>query len=692
MQNIRVAAAELNQTPMDWNGNLKRIQDAIEAARARKVSILCLPELCLTGYGCEDMFHSVGLQRRAWAMLEKVAQSTHGMMVSVGLPVVIRNGLFNASALLVDGTIAGLVCKQHLASDGLHYETRWFKEWPSEHRLTIERGGHFIPAGDLYFDVGGVKVGFEICEDAWVGPRPGIALAAKGVDIILNPSASHFGPGKIDTRIRFVTEGSRAFGCTYIYSNLLGNEAGRAIYDGGSIVASRGEVFAVGRRFSMEDFRITDAVIDVDATRLAQTRTASFRPYLVESPDECVRIPFKYPTVAPEIALPVRETWEAGSRVSEEEFVRAATLALWDYVRKTRSSGFVVSLSGGADSALCSSLVYLMAIRALHEIGLPNFSTKLPAARLQTQPALARFFEGSPSADPLALARELMPFLLTTAYQATRNSGSVTREAAREVAQALGARHYDLSVDKAFQAYLDVVEGALGYPIASRELGDTEDLALQNLQARVRAPSIWMFANLRNALLVSTSNRSEAMVGYATMDGDTAGGISPIADKDKPKVRRCLLVLEKDGVFSDFIAGGVRIPALSFVNSQQPTAELRDPKFHQTDEDDLAPYPVLDAVERFFANDKMAPVEIFEELLVLFPQHAMKDLGRWTEKILRLGCRNQWKRERYAPSFHLDLYNLDPKTGFRFPILNSGLELELAELREHVAARSRTAA
>ena len=89
------------------------------------------------------------------------------------------------------------------------------------------------PIGDCYFDGGGVRIGFEICEDAWVAQPPGRrAVARRGVDIILNPSASHFAFGKHEIRKRFVLEGSRAFGVSYVYANLLGNEAGRAIYDG----------------------------------------------------------------------------------------------------------------------------------------------------------------------------------------------------------------------------------------------------------------------------------------------------------------------------------------------------------------------------------------------------------------------------------------------------------------------------
>src|SRR2546422_4378778 len=137
--------------------------------------------------------------------------------------------------------------------------------------------------GDLHFACGGVRIGFEICEDAWVANRPGAALALKATDIILNPSASHFAFGKLEVRKRFVLEGSRAFGTSYVYANLLGNEAGRAIYDGGALIATGGKLVAAGSRFSFADYQITSGVIDVEGTRMSQARTASFKPALDHS-------------------------------------------------------------------------------------------------------------------------------------------------------------------------------------------------------------------------------------------------------------------------------------------------------------------------------------------------------------------------------------------------------------------------
>ncbi|HYO25727.1 MAG TPA: NAD+ synthetase, partial [Lacipirellulaceae bacterium] len=179
--------------------------------------------------------------------------------------------------------------------------------------------------------------------------------------------------------------------------------------------------------------------------------------------------------------------------------------------------------------------------------------------------------------------------------------------------------------------------------------------------------------------LLTTSNRSEAAVGYATMDGDTCGGLGPIAGIDKTFLRQWLRWMEQTGP-----AGVGPLPALSAITVQSPTAELRPAGAAQTDEADLMPYSVLDVIARAAIRDKQTPVEVFDVVRRQFPDSTTPQLGAWVERFFTLWCRNQWKRERFAPSFHVDDENLDPKSWCRFPILNGGFERELAELRDLV--------
>ncbi len=661
MKVIKVAAGVLNQTPMDWEKNKQNIINAINSAKEQNVSILVLPEMCITGYGCEDEFLSYGLHETAIEILEEIIPYSEGMIVSLGLPILYQNAVFNCAVLLINGEIAGFVAKRYLAGDGLHYEPRWFKPWPNGIASKINIKGKLYPIGDLLFDCGGIKIGFEICEDAWVADRPGGNQALKGVDIILNPSASHFAFSKIEIRKRFVIEGSRAFSIGYIYANLLGNEAGRAIYDGGALIATEGKLIADGERFSFKDFMITTAYIDITKNRMIQARTASYRPEIAEEIKGLVYYDFDYPKVESYSNDDIlKEGWESSNYLKEEEFTRAVTLALFDYLRKSYSNGFVVSLSGGADSSAIVILISLMVKFGIKELGTTGFIEKIKHIK---------------SVQNATTYEEIIENILTTAYQATQNSGEVTFNAAKTIAQTVKAQFLNLDIDSLVKGYVSLIENAINRKLT----WETDDVTLQNIQARVRCPSIWMIANIKNALLLSTSNRSEAAVGYATMDGDTAGGLSPIAGIDKAFLRKWLRWVEEVG-----IDGIGTIPELKVVNVQQPTAELRPSSYHQTDEDDLMPYPVLDAIEKCGIRDKLMPLDVFFVIENQFKQYNPKQLAFWIERFFLLWSRNQWKRERYAPSFHVDDENLDPKTWCRFPILSGSFKRELKILKSFI--------
>jgi len=653
MKRLRLGAGILNQTPLDWEGNTNRILESIQLARQKDVHVLCLPELCVTGYGCEDMFLAPHVWRTSWEMLHRIVPETDGMIVSVGLPMFVTNGVYNTACVMSHGRIAGFVAKQHLAGDGLHYEPRWFRAWPAETTSEFHADGHSWPIGDLLFDCDGVRIGFEICEDAWVAGRPGNRMAECGVDIILNPSASHFAFGKHEIRKRFVLEGSRSFGVSYVYANLIGNEAGRAVYDGGALIASGGDMIAAGPRFRFQETDVVAADVDVELTRTRRAGIHSMSAHVNEDVfDRIIPIPGKFVSVS----SPLESPRELRTESKVDEFTQVIALALFDYLRKSRAWGFVVSMSGGADSSACAVLIRSMVERGIHDLGLEGFK-----ARLSYIPNL------SEAASPDAL----MHMLFAGMYQGTRNSSEVTRNAAEQVTRSVGGNYFEISVDEIVERYTVAIEHVIDRKLTWQQ----DDIALQNIQARTRSPSVWMLTNIRNALLLSTSNRSEAAVGYATMDGDTSGGLSPIAGIDKAFLREWLSIVEVKGS-----ASVEPVSALQLVNSQQPTAELRPGEYAQTDEGDLMPYPLLDHIERLAIRDKFSPAEIMETLRREHPEYNVGQLTVWVRRFFTLWSRNQWKRERYAPSFHVDDKNLDPKTWCRFPILSGGFQYELAQL------------
>ncbi len=624
---MRIAGAALNQTPIDWANNLRNIRTAIEQAKAANVELLCLPELCLTGYGCEDLFLSDWLPAAALKHLQQVRAWTDGICVVVGLPVRLTGRTYNTAAVLRDGQILGFAAKQFLANDGIHYETRFFTPWPAGSTTTVTYGAESWPLGDLVFEHQGVRFGFEICEDAWRpdDERPACRLMGK-VDLIVNPSASHFAMSKTDLRYQLVMNSSRVFNCTYLYANLLGNEAGRVVYDGEIMVARNGHLLTRNQLLSFKEVDLEWADVDFAAP---------------------------LPPV-PLVPLPTPDEYR--------ELNQALSLALFDYLRKAQSKGFVLSLSGGADSSLCAVAVAEMVRLGVAELGEAEFRHRLGLAAATHQSCRADADNDTLTERRHRLVREL----LTCAYQGTVNSSDNTFESAQELAASIGARFFHWEIDAEVRGYVGKIEGALGRPLT----WETDDLALQNIQARVRAPGIWLLTNVQNCLLLTTSNRSEASVGYCTMDGDTAGSISPIAGVDKDFVKKWLRWAETE----------LGYPGLRYVNALQPTAELRPLADNQTDERDLMPYVLLNRIERLAFYDRLSPAAVLAQLVAEETGFDRAQLVGFVRRFYTLWSRNQWKRERYAPSFHLDDYNVDPRSWLRFPILSGGFGAELDAL------------
>ncbi len=637
MKFICVAGASVNQTPLDWKGNLDHLLEAVSEAKAKKVDLLCLPELSICGYGCEDTYFSNYILENSIQSLVSLAKKCDDITVSVGLPISYENCLYNATAIIHNTKIVGFVAKQDLAGDGIHYEPRWFKKWPKDQVAHFVLDGNRIPLGDIIFEIDGVRFGFEICEDAWNGVRPAQDHYLGNVDVILNPSASHFAFGKSKVRELLVTETSRAFSCAYVYSNLLGNEAGRVIYDGEILISQGGNLLAKNRRFSFTDVQVVHCLIDIEAIRRQKKKSFNFSPV---PPQNLVLLNGVLTT---NHRLDIQINIEKENLNKEQEFYAAVSLGLFDYMRKSKSRGFVVSLSGGADSSACSVLCAASFSLALAQLGEEGFIQKTSHIRWEGKPTLSQY--------------------LTCIYQGTENSSEATFMSAKGLAEDLGSEFHYWNVQPFFGMYK-----ALAEHVSGRELSwETDDIVLQNVQARMRAPGVWMIANLQQALLITTSNRSESAVGYATMDGDTAGGLMPLGGIDKTFLLSWLQWAEKE----------LKIRGLDRVNALKPTAELRPGTYHQSDEDDLMPYSVLNQIEKCAILDYKSPVEVFLTLRGIAEDEILK---AWIRKFFTLWARNQWKRERYAPSFHLDDENLDPKTWCRFPILNGGYLEALTEL------------
>ena len=671
-----VGAASLNQTVGDWDGNLRRILDVITAARARGVRLLLLPEMCIPGYSLGDRLAMRGTTERSWAVLEEVRRHTDGIAVLVGLPVRHRDVLYNAVAVLANGELCGIVPKENLATGDVQYENRWFAGWHRGRTDTLETpGGTSVPFGSLLFSAHGLGTfAIEVCEDGWKGSRPGSLLALAGAHMVCNPSASWFTLGKHRIRRHMVEQVSREDHVVYLYSSLLGCDATRLVFDGTVLISQDGEILEEGRRFLFtEEYELVDRVVDLAALQRARAEEGSWRQQ-VEAMQRgdygaippVILVPGDLSTPAPSpatepywlaatqpLAVDRSLTWLttaglipafADTDLPHLELELALAMGLREYTKKCGIPGFALALSGGRDSAMCALLLQRM----------------------------WRYDQPHLTADQL---REHARTRFTCAYMATENSGDITRSAARRVAEEVGATYFDGDIQPALDTHLQVARAMTGVDLSWKNPG--HDVPLQNIQARLRGGLIWLVANLQGFLLIATSNKSEAAVGYTTMDGDTSGGIAPLAD-----VPKSLII-----VWLDWARRFHGYESLTDVLAMPATAELRPADRKQTDEDDLMPFPILDQLMYLFVQRGQDPLEMFRTLWPAVGDLYGGDpraLAAHVRKFVRMFCQAQWKRERFAISFRVMSFDLDPKTGLRFPPVQAPFTQELAELEAYV--------
>lgn len=667
-----LAIASLNQTVGDWEGNERRSLEAIAAARDAGAKLLLLPEMCVSGYSLGDRLLRTGTVERSWDRLLRLAEASRGMAIAAGLPVLFEGVLYNAMGLLADGKLAGLVAKENLAVGDVEYENRYFTPWPHG-RLVEYRGpdGAVVPLGTQMFELPGLgTVAFEICEDAWKGIRPGSTYALAGAEILMNPSASWFTIGKHRARRRMVEQISREDHCVYMYASLLGCDATRLIFDGSLILAMNGRTLAEGDRFVFtRDWAMIHQVVDLSELRHVRMEEGSWRDQLGRAragtfgaSPSVVRVPGDYSTDAespppapywippepphPDPSLKYLEGSALDGRAITErdlnhlELELALALGLRDYVRKSGIKKLCLALSGGRDSAMVALIV----------------------ARMY------KYWHPDLPKDDL---KRLVGEKFVCAYMATENSGGATHDAAVAVAREIGATFLDGQIQPALTSAHEAVEAMTGEDLSWSEA--RHDLTLQNIQARLRGMLIWTVANIHNALLLVTSNKSEAAVGYTTMDGDSSGGVAPIADVPKSLVKLYLAWARQFHALAGF----------DRVDVMEATAELRPPGRAQTDEADLMPFPVLDQLMFAFVQLGLDPAEMFRRLWPAMKGAYDGDYRAFAahvKKFVRLFCFAQWKRERFAISFRVTAFDLDPKTGFRFPPVQAPFTEELADL------------
>ena len=613
---IKLASSNINQTPLKWKKNYSNIKKSINEAKKNSIDILCFPELSITGYGCQDLFYNEWFNKKSDNLLIEISKLCKNITILIGHPLIYNDKLYNSICIIKNTKILGFFIKSNLPNDGIHYEKRWFVPWKLGSIEEVKFNNQKVPIGTIQIEYNEkLTLGFEICRDSWDEEiRPANLIKTKKNLLILNPIASHYAFNKFEFRLNQVIKSSKKFNCIYMSVNLLGNESGKTIFEGDTILAIKGKLISVSERFSLEDY-----VMNL---------------YSINLKTEIEALKYK-------------------SSNKFDEFIDAFNLALSDYLIKSKSKGFALSLSGGLDSSSLAILIYEMINRSINKIGIEK-----TIKRFKIDKKIINQNNSN-------IIKKLCSKLLYTAYQKTENSSFKTIESSKKISQFIGSNHYEWSIDEEVASIVKKISKRtkINYN------WEDHDISLQNIQSRVRSPFIWFIANTNNLLLLTTSNRSESSVGYSTMDGDSSGSIAPLAGIDKFFLRE-LINYMKDKL-------GYKI--LSHVLSLEPSAELKPHQFNQKDENDLMPYDLLSKIEKMAILNKMSPKQI-KNVLISQGDFDNKLISSGIKKFFNLFGKNQWKRERTAPSFHFDEYSVDPSSWLRMPILSGNFKEELDNL------------
>ena len=339
---LKIAAASLNTTPLDWDGNLAAAVQAIRLAKEAGANLVVLPELCLSGAGCEDAFLAPFVCDEALESLRSLLLECRGIAAAVGLPLRAEGRVYDAAAVIEDGRLLGFAAQSVQPDDRLSYAARWFSSWNEEdssaRSVTVD--GTSYPLARV-FDLCGVRTAISIGGEAWRTNR----FRMDGACVCLDLSARPFSFGEQARFETALTRMSAELGIAAASSNLCGNEGGQLIYGGGAVAAVNGVIANRSPRFSFGSASIALAPMDSDSAA---------------APDPL------------------------SSRC--DEFARAVSLGLFDYMRKTWSPAFALSLSGGADSAAVACLVRLMARFGVQELGSAGFAKAIhwDAGKLQS--------------------------------------------------------------------------------------------------------------------------------------------------------------------------------------------------------------------------------------------------------------------------------------------------------------------
>ena len=624
---ITVAAAIPSVKVADCDYNEKQLESLIAQAEGKGVEIIVFPELCITGYTCQDLFGQQLLLEEAEKAVLKLLDFTRSLdiIAIVGLPVICGDLLLNCAAVIQKGDLLSLIPKTYLPNYSEFYEKRWFASAQDLDDTDLPFAGktmHVSAEPTLFRTCDGVHFGVEICEDVWAPAPPSNHLALSGAELIFNLSASDELIGKHDYLKSVLAQQSARTMTGYVYSGCgYGESTQDVVYGGNAMIYENGKLLVEADRFSMEpQMMITQ--IDVEKLRTERRTNSTYvnaqHSYSAKIINAHGIQPRDFQLIREIDAHPfIPKT--ADMKQSCEEIFSIQVMGLAKRIEHTHSKKVIVGISGGLDS----TLALLVCVKTFDKLKM----------------------------DRKGIVGVTMPGFGTT--DRTYNN-------AINLMKSLGITLVEISIAKAVtQHFKDI-----GHDAA------VHDVTYENSQARERTQILMDLSNQLGGLVVGTGDLSELALGWATYNGDHMSMYGVNASVPKTLIQYLVRYVaeverkEKDDkktyeILMDVVDTPISpelIPADENGNIKQKTEDL------------VGPYELHDFFLYYFLRFGFRPQKIF-----LLAQHAFKGsyddetIKKWLTTFLRRFFAQQFKRSCLPDGPKVGSVSLSPRGDWRMP-------------------------
>ncbi|KAG7355090.1 NAD+ synthetase [Nitzschia inconspicua] len=693
---VTVATCTLNQWALDFDGNLERILQSCQKAKEQGATYRLGPELEITGYGCEDHFLELDTILHSWqSMVELLCSTaTENLLCDFGMPLLHKGCRYNCRILCFNHQILAIRPKNALADDGNYREPRYFTafkggskpdsfsipSWVLDELSSKGCENHppHVPFGNVFLQTfDGVQVGCESCEELWTPKSPHIDMSLQsGVEIIGNGSGSHHNLRKLENRLELMMSATRKCGGLYLYSNQRGCDgAARLYFDGGAIIVCNGKLLAQAPQFSLEEVTVISATVDLDDVRSYRAHIPSFGVQAIREQSEdtgthytTVRVPQARILLPRGHARGVSDTIPLALSTPEEECCLGPACWLWDYLRRSGASGYLLPLSGGADSSAVATIVGAMCHLVYDEV-----TQKSNAEVFKDLKRICHISEEQQKSWKPSSPQEIANHILHTVFMGTENSSNVTTSRAKRLGAAIGSYHLTVPIDLMVKAVIQVFTITTKLTPHFQIHGGTmaEDLALQNIQARLRMVTAYLFAQLlpwtrsrKGFLLVlGSANVDEGLRGYMTKYDCSSADLNPIGAISKGDLKRMLA----------WAGDRYKHEVLKEIAGAPPTAELRpnastkgeggndDAEHSQLDEDEMGmTYEELGWFGRLRKIGRCGPVSMYNKLVHIWKETCTpSEVGAKVKRFFYYYSVNRHKMCTLTPSYHAEANSPD---------------------------------